>query len=228
MDRIEVIKKIIKKNKAKTYLEIGVEFGTVFSKIRAKRKIAVDPEMKISLKRKLMDLLNIFRTSYFNMTSNEFFSRHGNLFIEEKIDTAFIDGLHIYSQSLEDIENCLKHLSKKGIVVVHDCNPQNEASASFNREDVKKSPEARGKWNGDVWKAIIHLRSVRPDLSIFTLDCDYGLGIIKRGQPESALDYKPEQIEKMTYQDLAENRVRFLNLKDASYFKEFLLSLNNR
>lgn len=219
-----MIKQIIEKNQTKTYLEIGVEFGTVFSKIKAKRKIAVDPEMKISLKRKLMDLPNIFRTRYFNMTSDEFFSRHDNLFIQEKIDTAFVDGLHTYSQSLKDIENCLKHLSKKGIIVVHDCNPQNEASASQSREDVKKYSEARGKWNGDVWKAIVYLRSVRRDLSIFTLDCDYGLGIIRKGQPESMLDYPPEQIEKMIYQDLSENRARFLNLKDISYFEEFLKS----
>lgn len=225
MDRIEAIKRIIEMNKTKTYLEIGVEFGTVFSKINAERKIAVDPETKISWKRKLMDLSNIFRAKYFNITSDEFFSRYADLFVKGKIDTAFVDGLHIYFQSLKDIENCLKYLSEKGIIVVHDCNPQNEASASQNREDVKKFPEARGKWNGDVWKAIVHLRSTRPDLNIFTLDCDYGLGIIKKGQPENMLDYQPEQIEKMTYKDLVDNRTRFLNLKDVNYFEEFLKSL---
>lgn len=222
MDRVEVIKKIIEKSKAKTYLEIGVEFGTVFSKIRVKRKIGVDPELKISWKRKISDLLSIFSAKYFNMTSDEFFDQQAVMFAQKKIDVAFVDGLHIYFQSLKDIENCLEYLSEKGIIVVHDCNPQNLASASPNREDVKKFLEARGKWNGDVWKAIVQLRSTRPDLQIFTLDCDYGLGIIKKGQPESILDYSSGQIEKMAYQDLSENRAKFLNLKDISYFEEFL------
>jgi len=228
MNRIDVIKKIIEKNKAKTYLEIGVEFGTVFSKIRAKRKIAVDPEFKISWKRKLKDLPSVFRARYFGMTSDEFFSRQTGIFAKKKIDAAFVDGLHTYFQSLKDMENCLKYLSEKGIIVVHDCNPQNEVSASSDRENAKKSSEAKGKWNGDVWKAIVHLRSTRPDLQIFTLDCDYGLAIIRKGQPENMLDYLPEQIEKMSYNDLVKNRAKFLNLKDISYFEEFLAVLGSK
>ena len=50
MDRIKVIQSIVDKIKARMYLEIGVEFGTTFFYIKANRKIAVDPEFKISLK----------------------------------------------------------------------------------------------------------------------------------------------------------------------------------
>ena len=223
MNRLEVIQKIIDKINAKTYLEIGVEFGATFSKINAERKIAVDPEIKISWKRKLADALKFCEIKYFEMASDEFFNKHNDLFAEEKIDAAFVDGLHTYRQSLKDIENCLQFLSDKGVVVAHDCNPINEASAAPNRETAKKSGEK--KWSCDVWKTIAHLRSTRDDLEIFVLDCDYGMGIIRKGKPENMLNFQPEQIEKMTYNDLANNREKFLNLKDIGYFGDFLKNI---
>lgn len=226
MDRIEIIKKIIKKIKAETYIEIGVEFGTVFSKIRIKRKIAVDPKIKISWKKKLIDSLKLNDVKYFEETSDKFFSQHSDLFKKGKIDVAFVDGLHTYQQTLKDIENCLKFLNEKGIIIVHDCNPTNEFSAVSDREIAKKAGQK--KWNGDVWKAILHLRSTRQDLEIFTLDCDYGLGIIKKIPTKEKLDFLPEQIKKMSYQDLEKNRGKFLNLKNIDYFEEFLALLNKR
>lgn len=223
MDRIEIIKKIIKKIKAETYIEIGVEFGTVFSKIRIKRKIAVDPKIKISWKKKLIDSLKLNDVKYFEEISDKFFSQHSDLFKKRKIDVAFVDGLHTYQQTLKDIENCLKFLNEKGIVIVHDCNPTNEFSAASDREIAKKAGQK--KWNGDVWKAILYLRSTRQDLEIFTLDCDYGLGIIKKMPTKEKLDFLPEQIKKMSYQDLEKNRGKFLNLKNIDYFEEFLKNL---
>lgn len=223
MNRIEVIQKIIDKINAKTYLEIGVEFGSTFSKVKAERKIAVDPEIKISWKEKLADMLKFQKVKYFEMASDEFFNKYSDLFIKRKIGVALVDGLHTYQQSLKDIENCLKFLSDRGVIVTHDCNPTNEVSASPDREITKKAGER--KWNGDVWKTIVYLRSTRPDLNIFTLDCDYGLGIIKKGWSENTLEYQPEQIEKMTYRDLVDNREKFLNLKNVNYFEEFLKTL---
>lgn len=222
-NRLEVIQKIIDKIKAKTYLEIGVEFGSTFSKINVGKKIAIDPIIKISWKRKLVDMLKFRKVKYFEMASDKFFNKYAYLFDKQKIDVMFVDGLHTYEQSLKDIENSLRFLNEKGIVVVHDCNPINEASASPSREITRKAGEK--KWSGDVWKAIVHLRSVRSDLRIFTLDCDYGLGIIMKGTPENMLDYQPEQIGKMDYKDLADSRVKFLNLKDVNYFEEFLKTL---
>lgn len=51
MDRITVIQEVIKKTKAKTYLEIGVAGGTCFLKIKAPKKIGVDIKFLISTKR---------------------------------------------------------------------------------------------------------------------------------------------------------------------------------
>ena len=54
---------------------------------------------------------------------------------------------------------------------MHDCNPANERAAG----DVHPG----GDWNGDVWKVIHYLRTYRQDLEVYTLDCDWGVGVIK-------------------------------------------------
>ena len=78
---------------------------------------------------------------------------------------------------------------------------------------------------GDVWKTIVHLRSQRRDLRAFVLDCDFGLGIITRGQPEDPLDISPADLQKMDYQDLEKNRQHWLNLKSEDYFHDFVRTL---
>ena len=54
------------------------------------------------------------------------------------------------------------------------------------------------------------------------LDCDWGIGLIKQGPAESRLDYSPQEIENLSYADLARNRTQLLNLKPADYFQQFI------
>ncbi|GAA4787069.1 hypothetical protein GCM10023231_14000 [Olivibacter ginsenosidimutans] len=70
-----------------------------------------------------------------------------------------------------------------------------------------------GTWHGDVWKAIVHFRSIREDLQVQVFDCDFGIGIVKKGKPESMLSFDPREISAMSYEDLEKNRREFLNLK---------------
>jgi hypothetical protein len=102
---------------------------------------------------------------------------------------------------------------------MHDCNPQTpEAAVSFNDW---KNRNFEGNWNGDVWKTIVYLRSLRKDINVFVLDCDHGLGIITWGTPENLLTYTPEAIEKMTYDEFVNKRKELLNLKAPEYFKQY-------
>ena len=39
-----------------------------------------------------------------------------------------------------------------------------------------------GNWNGDTWKALVHMRIIHPDLEIFTIDTDFGVGSNKEGK----------------------------------------------
>ena len=99
-------------------------------------------------------------------------------------------------------------------------------------EDFFKNPEKTsyrispdGKtpvWSGDVWKTIVHLRSARPDVHVFVLDCDHGIGVVAYGPPENMLQISGEKIETMSYQHLEENRVELLNLKPPEYLTSFL------
>ncbi|MFH1666491.1 MAG: class I SAM-dependent methyltransferase, partial [Elusimicrobiota bacterium] len=84
MERFEIINRFIKKYKYKRYLEIGVDEGLAFKKIKIKHKAGVDPSVD---------------TDY-RMTSDEFFAQSS-----ENYDIIFIDGLHHSSQADKDIQN---------------------------------------------------------------------------------------------------------------------------
>ena len=73
-----------------------------------------------------------------------------------------------------DFLNSLNHLFDNGFVVIHDCNPPDLWHA---REDFNNMV-----WNRTVWKLIYKLRATRPDLSIYTVVTDWGVGIIKKGE----------------------------------------------
>jgi hypothetical protein len=89
-----------------------------------------------------------------------------------------------------------------------------------------KARNFSGTWNGDVWKTIVHLRSLRPDLDVFVLDTDHGLGIITKRKPQSTLPFTKDQIKKLTYEDFDKNRKEWLNLQPPDYFyKHFGISL---
>jgi hypothetical protein len=61
-------------------------------------------------------------------------------------------------------------MSPDGVIFVHDCNPPTRAHVE--RRDG-------GAWNGDVWKVVYYLRCNRKDLRLVTLDCDWGLCVLK-------------------------------------------------
>jgi hypothetical protein len=226
MNRIEVIQKIIDKKKACSYLEIGVSDGYNFFRIKARKKIAVDPYFRFSkTRRRLWMIKNPYNlsTKYYEVTSDDFFSR---LDRKLKFDLIFIDGLHTYGQSLQDVFNSLAHLDEKGLIIIHDCNPPHQEAAhpaeSGHDEDTSKIPGRPGEWCGDVWKTICYLRSFRKDLKVFVLNCDYGLGMVLRGNPENHLNLRENEINEMSYEDLSTKRTPLLNLKEENYLVEFL------
>jgi hypothetical protein len=226
MNRTDVIQRIIDKKQAKTYLEIGVANGTNFFPIRARQKIAVDPHFTFSRQRKMRwTLKNLHNTvaQYHQSTSDSYFARKKPT---DRVDVVFIDGLHTYEQSLRDVINSLINLNGTGVIVVHDCNPPNQAAAypaaSSKHAAELELPGWTGEWCGDVWRTICYLRSHRADLRVFVLDCDYGLGIVTEGEADSCLDLSQEKLKEMTYESLVSDRRNLLNLKDESYLFQFL------
>jgi len=202
------------------YLEIGVATGYNFLKIRAENKIAVDPKFKIP---------GGFRSNatetYHEITSDEFF----NIKINNNVnfDVVFIDGLHTYPQALKDVLNSLKHLNRKGIIVMHDCMPANEAAAERSNSIAKTMPGFTNCWNGDVWKTIVWLRTFRDDLNVYTINKDFGLGIIVFGKPDNQLSFTEDEIEEMPYSYFDQNFNKLMNLKPEEYCVEHFRTHKN-
>ena len=223
MNREIIIQKLLKARKGKTYLEIGVSTGRVFFSILSTSKYAVDPLFKFSrwkvFRRTIKNPTNIFN-KYYTSTSDDFFSKQApEIFSQKRINVCLVDGMHEYDFALRDIENALKYLEDDGVIIVHDCNPVTEKMGSTFEEWKGRGYD--GEWNGDVWKAILHLRCTRNDVHVFVLDCDYGLGIITKGKPENNLTLPVDSIAKLSYQDFHANRESWLNLKPLSHFYNF-------
>ncbi len=223
MDRSEVIQYLINKKNCKHYLEIGVFNGEVFFKIKAQHKYAVDPAFRFAKETKYKMMLknkSNITAKFFTKTSDDFFKENAPaLFSKKKIDLCFIDGMHEFDFVLRDTINALNYLDEKGIIILHDCNPLT-AEAEISFADWKNRGFT-GEWNGDVWKIIVHLKSVRDDINVFTLDTDQGLGIITKGTPQAKLNFTEEQIRQFTFKDINENRNEWLSLKPEGYLFEY-------
>ncbi len=219
MNRLDVIQALMRQKGLKNYLEIGVENGHIFFRIKSTFKIAVDPKFIFDATRRFgKAIINPYNLNnqYFEKTSDDFFAQDAQrVFAGKKLQLALIDGMHEYRFALRDVENTLRYMNDDGVIILHDCNPQT-AGAAGRFEDWET-----GEWNGDVWRTIIHLRSQCPDLNVFVLDFDQGLGIVTRKKPESTLSFTPEQIDALTYDGLVENRAAWLNLKPADYFYSY-------
>lgn len=229
MNRIDVLQALINRCDARTYLEIGVSAGTTFLTLKAKHKIAVDPRFKVSWTKKLRYLLtnpSNRKNTYHEITSDLFFETQAQLLDEQGLDVVFVDGLHTYEQALRDVESCLKYLKPGGAIVMHDCDPPCEAAAipAESRESAQYTdlPNPNNEWCGDTYKALIHLRSTRSDLNVFVIDCDYGLGVVTKGDPESTLDLSPAQIAELPYSEFEADRENLLNLKSPAEFRQWV------
>jgi len=192
-NRVELIKYMIENKNYKKYLEIGCHNDEVFNKISIE-KIGVDP----------------VSGGNFRGTSDEFFKKNKSNF-----DCIFIDGLHEYKQVKRDILNSIKFLENDGIIILHDCLPP-----SIDRQRV---PRTRYTWNGDVWKAIVEVRTWS-HVDTYTILSDQGLGIIQKKYNSDILNLKITNFDKLIYKFFYEN---YPILMRTIYFEEFIKITKN-
>jgi len=141
-----------------TYLEIGIRKGDSLAlATSAAVAIGIDPKPMLSKP-------TASNAKIFAFTSDEFFETH-DVRAElggRDLDLAFIDGMHLFEYVLRDFANLERWSTPGTVVVLHDCLPVDELSASRER--------TTSLWTGDVWKVVPVLRRFRPDLSLTIID----------------------------------------------------------
>ena len=230
MDRIEILQRIADALAARHYLEIGVSKGESFFPLRIARKVAVDPSPRLSWRKRLRkcatNYRNFFNTYHF-LTSDAYFAEIRPP--QGGFELAFIDGLHTYEQALRDTLNALRVLKPGGVIALHDCNPPHAAAAlpaaSYEAAAAAEASGWTGEWCGDVWKAIVHLRASETALDVAVLDCDYGVGLVRRGAPQSPLRLDITGLKAWDFARLAQGRRELLNLQPPAYLETWLRAL---
>lgn len=180
--RWDLIQFLINKYKFQNYLEIGCDKDQSFSKIIIKNKVGVDPISGGTIR----------------ASSNNFFIKNKNTF-----DIIFIDGLHHYNQVLTDINNSLNILNNNGFILVHDCLPRTLAQQAV--------PRYRGSWQGNVWKAIVELRT-KENLDIITCKIDFGVAIIRKKKNQNLLKIDCVDFSKLKFKDYYYNHNKLMNI----------------
>ncbi|MFW6008717.1 MAG: class I SAM-dependent methyltransferase [archaeon] len=199
-NRTDIINYVIDKYNLNNYLEIGVRNTKEnFDLIECKNKEGVDP--------------NPMNKVDYEMTSDDFF---GKLSKNKKYDIIFVDGLHTKEQVYIDVINSINHLSEKGFIIVHDCNPPTKEHARSYDEYLK----TRGEWNGDVYMGFIKLNKDLKNWNCFVVDIDFGCGIITKHDKYNRFLKKNNDLNlnELNWNYFNKNREELLNLVSVENF----------
>jgi len=191
--RIDIVQMIINSKNYKRYLEIGCFKNELFDNIVCHFKVGVDPVSGGTIRD----------------TSDNYFEKYKDV----KFDCIFIDGLHKYDQVKRDILNSLEHLNQDGIIMLHDCLPSNVYDQAI--------PRCQYKWNGDVWKALVEMRT-KPNLDVYTCYADEGIGIIFNRKNRNILKLNIDNFKKLKFKDYFYNYDKYMNLIHFENLNEIL------
>jgi hypothetical protein len=87
-------------------------------------------------------------------------------------DVILVDPFHEYEASAQDLREACKLIKPTGTIVVHDCNPEEEALVTPQYRD--------GSWCGLTYKAYLDMMLESVRLQSCTVDTDHGCAIIRR------------------------------------------------
>ena len=100
---------------------------------------------------------------------------------DRRFDIALVDSWHEYETSWRDLLEGFRLIREGGTLVVHDCLPP--------RSEIAVPNYIQGEWCGVSYQAYLDFISERHDLAVYTVDTDYGCGVIRKladPSPESA------------------------------------------
>ncbi len=153
--RSNVLKRLTNLYEKPSYLEVGVGRGTTFNRVPAERKVAVDP--RFGFDHEAMGREHPEAT-YHAVTSDEYFNTI--IGADEEFDVIYLDGLHVYDQTLRDLLNALEHLQPQGVIVIDDTRPPTYLASLPDREQFFQLKRATGSARSSGWAT-----STRPSTS---------------------------------------------------------------
>jgi hypothetical protein len=173
---VELLDRIHQHLAPRTYVEIGVARGaTLRLVLPGTVAVGIDPRPRLSGPAD-------GDVRIFPMTSDAFFDDYDlhEVLRGLPLDLAFVDGMHQFEFALRDFINLERHSSPDTTILLHDCLPIDEASASREHDTYT--------WSGDVWKVVVCLKQWRPDLKVDVVDvAPTGLGVIRGCDPRSTV-----------------------------------------
>jgi len=202
----EVISRFHAHLEPKTYVEIGIKTGKTLANAKPPTiAIGIDPKPIINVEFEA-------ETKIYPVPSDDFFDNY-NLAEEighPTVDFAFLDGLHLFEQTLKDFMNVEKFSTPSTVVVAHDCLPLNMFTAARERQSRF--------WSGDSWKIIPCLKQYRPDLNLSVISAPpTGLGMITNLDSSSTVLHDNwqailDEYVDMEYTVAEEDRESFFNI----------------
>lgn len=141
----------------RTYLEVGVQYGTSLNlAVHSQAAWGIDPNPLIEP----TDNQILAR-----VTSDEYFAIRNQIAVgdpraDAPIDLAFIDGMHLFEYALRDFQNIERYCHPRTVVVFDDVLPRNQWEA----RRLAPTDPVLGDWTGDVWKTAIVLEAHRSQL----------------------------------------------------------------
>jgi hypothetical protein len=202
LTRDAVLQGLLALFEAPSYLEVGVSKGVTFHRIRARRKVAVDPRFRFDVTAARKENPS---ASYHEVPSDAYF---GTIVDPgERFDVINLDGLHTAEQTLRDLLNALFHLAPDGVIVIDDVKPSSHLAAIGDLARVAKLRKvlgsADGSWMGDVYKVVYFIDSFLQQLSWRTVAENHGQAVVWRARRPQAAGRTIAAVGAKSFDDLA-------------------------
>lgn len=105
-----------------------------------------------------------------------------------RVDICLVDGWHTYDCAIRDLACAYDLVATGGVLIVHDCMPENERSAS--------PAWISGSWCGVSYRAYLDFVLPRHDLDYCTVNIDHGCGIIFKNRTVNIVNDVPASAAK--------------------------------
>jgi len=199
LSRSAVVQGFLNMFESPRYLEGGVLKGASFHAAKAARKVAVDPKFQFDVQ--AAKAKNSTAT-YHEVKSDTYF---GSIISpDERFDVVFLDGLHVFEQTLRDLLNAIVYLAPGGIIVVDDILPDSNFAAMGDLKSFislrKIGKAGSGVWMGDVYKVVYFIETFLQQFSCRGVEDNHGQLVFWRSRREAVPPRTMESVARTSYE----------------------------